>query len=183
MHCGASANSANSDSPGPSIRLKTLANPASHASVQIPRRRTWLPCSAVHCARRLRDLNVFTPADATAGSNKTVLFWVYGGNLQSGSAAIDLYDGSSLAANQDVVVVTFGYRINGAKLSFDPTGAVVDDLQLSAFRTPLRFPRRNRTSASMIRDSRSTGFGRTSRLSGEIRRRSPSSVKVLEHIP
>lgn len=58
-------------------------------------------------------LNVFTPAGATAGSNKSVLFWIYGGNLQSGSAAIDLYDGSSMAFSQDVVVVSFGYRING----------------------------------------------------------------------
>ncbi|KAK4494222.1 hypothetical protein PRZ48_014520 [Zasmidium cellare] len=65
-------------------------------------------------------LNVFTPADAAAGSNKTVLYWVYGGNLQSGSTAVDLYDGSSMAANQDVVVVTFGYRINAFGFSNAP---------------------------------------------------------------
>ncbi|KAF2164978.1 hypothetical protein M409DRAFT_67655 [Zasmidium cellare ATCC 36951] len=65
-------------------------------------------------------LNVFTPAGTTAWSNKTVLFWVYGGNLQSGSAAIDLYDGSFMAANQDVVVVSFGYRINAFGFSNAP---------------------------------------------------------------
>ncbi|KAJ5217845.1 Alpha/Beta hydrolase protein [Penicillium citrinum] len=57
------------------------------------------------------NLNVFTPANASAGS-KAVLFWLYGGSYRNGGAAVPQYDGSSFAANQDVVVVTINYRTN-----------------------------------------------------------------------
>ncbi|GME47549.1 hypothetical protein W97_08595 [Neofusicoccum parvum] len=40
------------------------------------------------------------------------MFWIHGGDLQYGSGSNDDYDGSSLAANQDVVVVTINYRLN-----------------------------------------------------------------------
>lgn len=40
------------------------------------------------------------------------MFWVYGGNLQFGDAGLATYDGSSFAANQDVIVVTTNYRTN-----------------------------------------------------------------------
>ena len=57
--------------------------------------------------------NVFVPPNTTSGSRKTVMFWIYGGNLQNGGSSISIYDGSSFAANQDVIVVTFNYRLNG----------------------------------------------------------------------
>ena len=41
------------------------------------------------------------------------MFWIYGGNLQFGTANIPPCDGSSFAANQDVVLVTHNYRTNG----------------------------------------------------------------------
>ena len=56
-------------------------------------------------------LNVYTPAGSTGG--KPVIFWIYGGNLQLGTAMQDLYDGSSFAANHDLVVVSANYRTNG----------------------------------------------------------------------
>ncbi|EOD47887.1 putative para-nitrobenzyl esterase protein [Neofusicoccum parvum UCRNP2] len=40
------------------------------------------------------------------------MFWIYGGNLQFGTGRLPDYDGSSFAANQDVIVVTFNYRTN-----------------------------------------------------------------------
>ncbi|KAG8532507.1 uncharacterized protein KY384_002384 [Bacidia gigantensis] len=55
-------------------------------------------------------LNVYAPTQGAEG--KSVLFWIYGGNLQVGTAMQDLYDGSSFAANQDVVVVSANYRTN-----------------------------------------------------------------------
>ena len=60
-------------------------------------------------------LNVWAPANAT---NKPeggwpVLFWIYGGDLQFGSAGLPEYDGSVLAGERDVVVVTSNYRTNG----------------------------------------------------------------------
>ncbi|KAI9931127.1 hypothetical protein MW887_010784 [Aspergillus wentii] len=57
------------------------------------------------------NLNVFTPASASAGS-KAVLVWLYGGAFLNGASAVPMYDGSSFAANQDVVVVTVNYRTN-----------------------------------------------------------------------
>ncbi len=57
------------------------------------------------------NLNVFTPAYASQGS-KAVLFWIHGGAFGFGSGSLPLYDGTSLAANHDVVVVTINYRTN-----------------------------------------------------------------------
>ncbi|RMZ70050.1 liver carboxylesterase 1 precursor [Pyrenophora seminiperda CCB06] len=57
-------------------------------------------------------LNVYTPPNLTAKSKKAVMFWLYGGNLAFGSAALSGYDGTSLAVNEDVIVVTTNYRTN-----------------------------------------------------------------------
>ncbi len=55
-------------------------------------------------------LNVYAPA--APGSNRAVMFWLYGGFLQFGAASTPEYDGTSFAANQDVVIVTVNYRTN-----------------------------------------------------------------------
>jgi carboxylesterase type B len=55
-------------------------------------------------------LNVYAPA---TGAGKPVMFWIYGGGLEFGTAGQYIYDGSSLASNQDVVVVSANYRTNG----------------------------------------------------------------------
>ncbi len=57
-------------------------------------------------------LNVFAPASASPGSNKAVMFWIHGGTDSAGTAALPQYDGTNLAVNQDVVVVTINYRLN-----------------------------------------------------------------------
>ncbi|KAJ9603768.1 hypothetical protein H2200_011954 [Cladophialophora chaetospira] len=56
------------------------------------------------------NLNIWTPA--TPGRNKTVMVWIYGGGLNFGSNSLTVYDGTSFAANQDVVVVSINYRTN-----------------------------------------------------------------------
>jgi carboxylesterase 2 len=55
-------------------------------------------------------LNVYAPAE---GAGKSVMFWIYGGDLEFGTAGQYLFDGSSIASNQDVVVVSANYRTNG----------------------------------------------------------------------
>lgn len=57
-------------------------------------------------------LNVFAPQSASPSNTKSVMFWLFGGNNQFGTASLAYYDGSSLAANEDVVVVVINYRTN-----------------------------------------------------------------------
>ncbi|KFY01167.1 hypothetical protein V490_01048 [Pseudogymnoascus sp. VKM F-3557] len=56
-------------------------------------------------------LNVYTPAECSK-KKLPVLFWIYGGNLQDGSASREGFDGTSFATNHDIVVVTINYRTN-----------------------------------------------------------------------
>ncbi|PFH62375.1 hypothetical protein XA68_13969 [Ophiocordyceps unilateralis] len=56
-------------------------------------------------------LNVYAPAGAAQGS-KAVMFWLFGGSFAFGSGSLPLYDGSSFAANHDVVIVISNYRTN-----------------------------------------------------------------------
>jgi carboxylesterase type B len=58
-------------------------------------------------------LNVFAPDTEPPEGGRAVLFWIYGGSLRFGNAGQPIYDGSSFAANQDVIVVTTNYRTNG----------------------------------------------------------------------
>ncbi|KAK7436642.1 hypothetical protein VKT23_019049 [Stygiomarasmius scandens] len=57
-------------------------------------------------------LNVWAPSGAQFGQPKPVVIWIYGGSLASGTASLPLYDGTSIAKNQDIVIVTFNYRTN-----------------------------------------------------------------------
>jgi cholinesterase len=57
------------------------------------------------------NLNVYTPATASAGS-KPVIFWIHGGGWSNGANSLPIYDGSSFAANQDIVLVSINYRTN-----------------------------------------------------------------------
>ncbi|MFB7596365.1 carboxylesterase family protein [Streptomyces sp. NPDC056160] len=44
-------------------------------------------------------------------AGRPVLLWFHGGGFSSGAGILDWYDGGSLAAEQDVVVVSAGYRL------------------------------------------------------------------------
>ncbi|CAI6050348.1 unnamed protein product [Clonostachys chloroleuca] len=57
-------------------------------------------------------LNIFVPPTPPPTGGFTVLFWIHGGTFQLGSGRLPDYDGSSIAANQEVVVVTINYRTN-----------------------------------------------------------------------
>ncbi|KAK5994634.1 Cholinesterase [Cladobotryum mycophilum] len=56
-------------------------------------------------------LDVFAPANAEEGS-KAVMVWLFGGDFAFGTGSLPLYDGTSFAETQDVVVVTPSYRTN-----------------------------------------------------------------------
>lgn len=57
-------------------------------------------------------LNIIKPAQARPGSSLPVMVWIYGGNLALGDASLPQYNGSSIVANQDVIFVSFNYRLN-----------------------------------------------------------------------
>src|SRR5471030_1561957 len=53
--------------------------------------------------------NVWRPAKATA-AKRPVMVWIYGGGFVNGGSSPSVYDGSQFA-RQDVVLVSFNYRI------------------------------------------------------------------------
>ena len=54
-------------------------------------------------------INVWTPQ--TVAAPRAVMVWVHGGGFVFGSSADSAYDGASLSAGGDVVVVSFNYRL------------------------------------------------------------------------
>ncbi|CAH1801283.1 unnamed protein product [Owenia fusiformis] len=64
----------------------------------------WLPAISENCL----FLNVWTPS-TSQNSNMAVMVWMAGGGLQFGDG--DIYEGTELAALEDVVVVTFNFRV------------------------------------------------------------------------
>ena len=54
-------------------------------------------------------LNVFRPAGARRGAKLPVLFWIHGGGLTNGSG--DQHDGTLMAHENDIVVVSINYRL------------------------------------------------------------------------
>ncbi|XP_078139185.1 fatty acyl-CoA hydrolase precursor, medium chain-like [Centroberyx gerrardi] len=63
-------------------------------------------------------LNIYTPVKPSENRKLPVMVWIHGGGLTIGSASS--YDGSALAAYQDVVVVLIQYRLG--ILGFFSTG-------------------------------------------------------------
>lgn len=58
-------------------------------------------------------LNIYAPANATAGSNLPVMFFMHGGSWEFGSGSFLLYDGENVVnLVRDVIVVTINYRLN-----------------------------------------------------------------------
>jgi len=59
-------------------------------------------------------LNVYTPAVGKLGdrSNRPVMFYIHGGGFNSGSGSVPGIDGTLMAKNGDVVVVTLNHRLN-----------------------------------------------------------------------
>lgn len=53
-------------------------------------------------------LNIYVPGNTISASKKPVMIWIYGGSFMYGGA--DIYDGKTLSAFNDVIVVTFNYR-------------------------------------------------------------------------
>ncbi|KAF9869317.1 hypothetical protein CkaCkLH20_13234 [Colletotrichum karsti] len=58
-------------------------------------------------------LNVYAPAGVGCSKpGRPVLVWIHGGWLREGTASQPMFDGTGFAAEQDIVVVTFNYRLS-----------------------------------------------------------------------
>lgn len=91
------------------------------------------------------SLNVWAPDDERPG--RAVMVWLHGGAYTFGSSTQPLYDGTTLAAEGDVVVVTLNYRL-GALGFIDlstalPGGGFDGNLALKDVLTALRWVQRN----------------------------------------
>ena len=56
-------------------------------------------------------LNVWVPDTHPRLQKAAVLVWIFGGGYYSGTTTLDLYDGKLLAAMNNVIVVSVGYRV------------------------------------------------------------------------
>jgi carboxylesterase type B len=63
-------------------------------------------------------LNVWVPTGDAPDGGWPVMFWLYGGNLQFGTAGLPMYSGEHIAADRGVIVVGTNYRTNGDKCAF-----------------------------------------------------------------
>uniref|UniRef100_A0A0N4ZWJ2 Carboxylic ester hydrolase n=1 Tax=Parastrongyloides trichosuri TaxID=131310 RepID=A0A0N4ZWJ2_PARTI len=58
------------------------------------------------------QLNMWVPdKDPKATKNMSTIIYIYGGSFATGSASLDVYNGSILAASQNVIVITLNYRV------------------------------------------------------------------------
>jgi carboxylesterase type B len=71
-------------------------------------------------------LNVYVPASASRSNPVPVMFYIYGGGFTFGR--VRMYDGTALAAQEDVIVVTVSYR-------FGPLGFLANKATLDAYGT------------------------------------------------
>ncbi|CAF0726400.1 unnamed protein product [Didymodactylos carnosus] len=56
-------------------------------------------------------LNIWIPTKRVSSEPLAVMVWFYGGGFTSGSSTLRLYDGSILAATNNVIVVSMEYRV------------------------------------------------------------------------
>jgi len=64
------------------------------------------------------NLNIWTPT--TDNGKRPVMFWIHGGAFKTGTANMDIHDGSALAQYGDVVVVTINYRLGALGYLYIP---------------------------------------------------------------
>ncbi|KAK8090519.1 alpha/beta-hydrolase [Apiospora phragmitis] len=100
--------------------------------------------TAEHHERGLLIRECVRPCVAGPSPGRTVMVWIHGGGFKSGSASMARHDGTSLAAHQDIVVVSLNYRLG--PFGFPNSPAVSTGAQNVGFhdqRLALRWVREN----------------------------------------
>ncbi|MEG1560495.1 MAG: carboxylesterase family protein [Clostridia bacterium] len=78
---------------------------------QIPKNIGGIPEGSVMSENSL-SINVFSPKKNLGAEKLPVMFFIYGGAFSTGDSGMDIYNGEFLSAHENVIVVTFNYRIN-----------------------------------------------------------------------
>ncbi|KAF2671679.1 alpha/beta-hydrolase [Microthyrium microscopicum] len=83
-------------------------------------------------------LNIYTPIP-DGRNDRAVMIFLFGGGFQYGSASHSMYDGSSFAANQDVIIVVPNYRTNVFGFPGEAPGHPIDHRNLGLLDQHLAF--------------------------------------------
>ena len=70
-----------------------------------------LPHTPSETSEDCLSLNIWRPADLDARGPRPVMVWIYGGSFLFGGSSMPVYDSAWLASVEDLVVVTFNYRL------------------------------------------------------------------------
>lgn len=101
--------------PRPVVPWKGLrdATRFGHQCIQYKPNRTYTPwiSSDDNMSEDCLTLNIWTPNLKESTALKSVMLWIHGGAFFSGSSDVSFYDGRTLAAFGDVVIVTINYRL------------------------------------------------------------------------
>jgi hypothetical protein len=113
-------------------------------------------------------LNVYAPS--APGQGRAVMYWIYGGSLQFGTAGQIYYDGASFASYQDIIIVSVNYRTNGKqKASYSQSSSDAASLRIPELpRAP-----QHRTKPRFLRPTRWSRMGPEEHRA--VRRRSKQS--------
>ena len=82
----------------PGFKCEEILNPNTPISEDCLYLNLWVPTK-------------FRPHNNNGISNATVMIWIHGGGYTKGTSTIDLYNGLTLAAMNDVIVASFNYRL------------------------------------------------------------------------
>ncbi len=69
------------------------------------------PYTPTETSENCLSLNIWHRGDLDANAQRPVMVWIYGGSFLSGGSSMPIYEGSWLAATENVVVVSFNYRL------------------------------------------------------------------------
>jgi carboxylesterase type B len=133
-------------------------------------------------------LSVFAPSTAApAPIGRAVMVWIHGGSLKTGPASIAEYDGSVLAARQDVVVVAINYRLRVLGFSNAPALTIKDrNAGFYDQRLALRWVQESTgafggDAAQVTVFGESSGSTSVSRLAGTLAADPPFRAAILEN--